>query len=711
MGLDKLALRYAIVLIFAVMILGTVSAGAWLTYYNDHPWYDNEYELEVNFVNLKSDSNPRWSYQQNATVGDYVDIKASVFMDGPSGEPYKKVFSYAEVYGKTNRGWKFLEKTYTQRDYLWPNAYNYSGISGYVTGYTPYYGSYWNSYYGYYGYGGTTYGSNMSFESKYFLWENAFKVDGRFSEYKVIAGIGFEGGAIEAEETAYLRVVETQGSGGQDSDSGDGDNGNNGDAYDAYTLTTYGNCNMLNISTENISLKENTQKIESFTVKNNSREKFYVTSVSVYSESSDFKIERFYYDPIIYAGGTGKLQVKVNSYNVSETESEVATVQITGRFASGKNCYNTAVTRFYVIVENSIYGSDYEDDDSFTVTDTAYFSNNPRCEGLNLYTYPVLIEAGSTTYAAFALQNNSTEKFYVDAVSAYDYEDGVRTEEHNWDYSIDDGASGEIAVKVTAKPYAEDVKGTAYLKARGHFLSGKKCYYDDIGVERFNLEVKGAGVETPDWGPPYELEEGDWGYEASDFAEYVETTGEFMIAAPQEVIIEGFGAVEITIDNGTNKRATVFISGPGLKTTPGTISVPAYTEIARIIEISAENTQESFLVFSTNIEGKSVAEKGIRIIALQAEEAPEEVIEETNGLENGEDEELVAPFAGLGTALVSLGGGSLILGLFVLIAVLAVLTALWLRGRMPAVKQKKTGINKLEELELSGAEKLENGGI
>ncbi|HLD58124.1 MAG TPA: hypothetical protein VI977_00580 [archaeon] len=200
---------------------------------------------------------------------------------------------------------------------------------------------------------------------------------------------------------------------------------------------------------------------------------------------------------------------------------------------------------------------------------------NPQCSDITVNTGTIRVEAGKTAIESFTITNSAGERFFIDSADAFDSSQNFSVQTNGYDRTILSQGTGIINVKATGGNYNEGRLESAYIELRGHFLGGKTCTLQDFGAKAFNVIVEQpvSGTQT------YEKE-------TNYFQNYNSFCENINVLVPAEVSIGNSGSFDITIENYSDYRTTVRLSGNGLFVNPGLISVPRNSVITENIFVS-----------------------------------------------------------------------------------------------------------------------------
>lgn len=214
---------------------------------------------------------------------------------------------------------------------------------------------------------------------------------------------------------------------------------------------------------------------------------------------------------------------------------------------------------------------------------------------------------GSTKTFTFALNNYAPERFYIDKVNAFDFEEGILTEELSWQGVALSQEQATIRVSIRAESSAEERERKAKIELRGHFLGGKECKYSDVFGE-FSVNVLKKPVHR------------------------IEARCEgFSLYTLSEKFIEGFGEIEFIAVNKTNYPAVIKLESNKLGINDTIFYVPAGEEKLFKTEIQSA-VEKAELVYKIELSDCGIpSEKTIVYSSVFEEPTPEPV--EFRGIE------------------------------------------------------------------------------
>ncbi len=362
------------------------------------------YYPTVDYVQLNSDYSFGYNSSITARDGDAIDIKASVFVD-----------YYYDVY-------PYYDTVYDPYDQIqvWTEVYG-DGIYLKKTSVKTYY----------------VYQLNYLEVN----WNNAFYADDRYSSYEVVV---YARSALDYSRkdwhSAFINQVLPR--------------------TDAF-------CSDIEIDNKTVAMNENTTKTISFTIRNNSEERFEIHNARIFGEDY-FNTYLVSKDSSIAAGSTGEVRFRFETNEVNSDKTDSATLELEGEFYNGKNCSNIKED-FLVKIQNNAFQS---------CKDIVIIASNER------------MNENSTEYFSFKTKNYSDTSFYVDSFDVVETSSFFNAFETYKPTLIPGNSEKEFTYKVESENVSFDKEGTIRLRVSGHYSGGDHCSYSEIGEEIINLTVE-----------------------------------------------------------------------------------------------------------------------------------------------------------------------------------------------------------------------------
>jgi hypothetical protein len=185
------------------------------------------------------------------------------------------------------------------------------------------------------------------------------------------------------------------------------------------------------------------------------------------------------------------------------------------------------------------------------------------CEDLSIIANDIEINENSEQNTIFYLKNDSTKRFEITEIKITS--NGLTLNNYyNEKYASANGIAN-IIVKAKADNVFSNQTYENNISVRGTFSDGKTCSFSNIQRKTFNVNIRNNDSISATFNN-------------------TPNCNNFSIIAQDYVQIENFGKIPISITNGTNQRADVYIEGT-IESTPSLISLPANSAITRDIDI------------------------------------------------------------------------------------------------------------------------------
>lgn len=275
------------------------------------------------------------------------------------------------------------------------------------------------------------------------------------------------------------------------------------------------------ILSKRIVLEEEDEEVETFTVVNNSSKKFTIASVSVSEDESSFDARVESFDSEIPAFGIGEVNVRIESFEVSKTETLNANLSIDGSFTGGIYCGGTNKD-FDVRITNT---------EGTTTTTTTSFSGNfsitvsasnntetfsdivkfdvARCdlvqEGLFSFTAPTACQSAFKNKEkdiSYTLRNLSSSPIVID-LNVEEAELPIDLLTKTW-LKAGESSSEKLTVKprIFDEPGKYKFKVNAFnygiIQTREICIELKKTHMLEIVPERLHYQIqKGTSISIP----------------------------------------------------------------------------------------------------------------------------------------------------------------------------------------------------------------------
>lgn len=371
------------------------------------------------------------------------------------------------------------------------------------------------------------------------------------------------------------------------------------DELQAYIDMIDNSCSGIKLTVSDMTIDEGNSATRAFRVENNTNKEFRINNVSVLSTNALIRSGSVDYDSTVSRYSQEIVDVTINAGYVSSDSTTTATFAVSG-YLDGTFCSETAIGRKSFSVKVLDTGSSGSSDN---------YTSTPDCEDIRLITKNFEMSENSESTQIFYLENNSTKRFELLDVQVTSNGLDLRTY-YNEQYAFP-GEIADIIIKASAPNVFSNQLYENTIKARGQFSDGRSCSFDNIVKKTFTI----TAID-------------------SQKASFL-SCNNFSISAPESVSFENFGKIAVTIVNGTNQRADVYIEGD-VEANPTQISLPANSSISREISVSLRGTNGT-LSLRPSVEGCYYATKKINITntakgALSALIMTTNVQEDTNSL-------------------------------------------------------------------------------
>ncbi len=330
-------------------------------------------------------------------------------------------------------------------------------------------------------------------------------------------------------------------------------------------------CGEVSFSVYPISITSGTSIDRTFTLQNYSSEGFYVDDFNAYDFDADFNVVRLSNDTYAAPSGTANLNINISAWSGITSKTSSAYAKVKGHFASGKVCdYNALGEKtFGITITGGIVGVDAE------------------CTKVEIIAHSIGMGGNSSVAETFALQNNSSQNFYIDSFAVDENSNDVFAIEQGYELIANANGTASLNLKVDAYPASENKTATAYAKVAGHFTSGAQCSSNAVGEAGFSIYVAGSA-----------------GTNCNDFS----------LSVPGEKRMVNSAEIEIAAENPTQSAATIVVSGTNVGVDKSTISVPAGETISNTIGLSNLEGDEAWLAYDVLLGSCSIPGKITHVV-------------------------------------------------------------------------------------------------
>ncbi|MFH1586909.1 MAG: hypothetical protein ABID38_03570 [Candidatus Diapherotrites archaeon] len=414
--------------------------------------------------------------------------------------------------------------------------------------------------------------------------------------------------------------------------------GSNSLVGSSYQYPKLADCSEIELNVYDKSIRAGDMKEVTVWVNNYSIKNFQINSVSVYLDSFDLDKGRENYDSTVAAGKSGQITFEIEADNDAKSNTVNGNVKITGQFTDGTVCSggdidsekfrisisgatkttpapatNAAPAFAYstsTIVERSgeggwvdvspereamVEGVTFEELESGDyirfVEEDNYIEGS--CDGLGFVPLSINLQGGEGKTEYLYLRNYTYQNFYIDSVDVYDYSPSFASSPGPKDSMVYSDSRGKIGISIDAYSSYEDDYGTLYVKARGHFPSGKTCSLSPQKVDVYvnnNLEKLGCDA--------------------------------FNFSVPDVLRIESNGEIDLVIDNPSDKGATITLVADDLDLSSKSIYLGPESLLEKTIYVSNFSGERSFIFYNIDIEGCSFSQRVTVVKRPVADEEP-----------------------------------------------------------------------------------------
>ena len=347
-----------------------------------------------------------------------------------------------------------------------------------------------------------------------------------------------------------------------------------------------GNASDISFDNRSVTLNENDQKTETFTIRNDSGKRFYIEEIQTYTPSSDFSTSISTYDSQIDGRGSGSIRIRFVSSVLTGDKTVKAYYKVRGRFDGGQSVSFDDIG----LQEITVYLND----------NAANFSSS--CSSVYINAENVSLAPNSTEYASFGIVNNSGSRFYISSANATDSSGYFNARELDYDDSIAPGGRGNIRVRIDALD-RDNVQGTATVRISGYFSESSGNRQCSGISESFSVRVDNSYGGS---GNNYNYNDGGYNYD-NGYAGQA-SCPDFKLVVPKEIALAKEDKVLVSIENPLDRSATISVKGISAIVAPDTITVPKNSFTAKLIDVQLLSGSAQ-LVFDTTLSGCSISEK------------------------------------------------------------------------------------------------------
>lgn len=370
------------------------------------------------------------------------------------------------------------------------------------------------------------------------------------------------------------------------------------DVKNAFIDVENNTCTGIVLRTSDFEINENQNQRRYFYIENNTNRQFNVSNAEVTFTVSGITSGNVNYPNIISRNSTGNVEVNLTTGTVSSDRTVTGRFRVNG-YLDNDFCSFTAIGEKTFDVRIRDTGS----------TTPPVTSPSGVCGDLELITKNFEMNEASTNQKIFYLKNNSTRRFEILEVKTTG--SGVNLEAFYLEKYAFPNNLANIVVKANSPNVTQNRIYEGKLEVRGRFSDGRTCSFSQIGERKFNITVN--NTTSTNLAP--------MGCEG------------FNISTPNEVILQNAGSAIVTITNGSNRTANVYVES-NLEVSPTLISLPANSSITREITINAIRKSGN-IILRPQITGCNVPSKTIIVTNTATGELGQVTInhriEENNG--------------------------------------------------------------------------------
>ncbi|MDD3159679.1 MAG: hypothetical protein PHQ98_01795 [Candidatus ainarchaeum sp.] len=307
-------------------------------------------------------------------------------------------------------------------------------------------------------------------------------------------------------------------------------------------VSSSGNCSGITISTSDFTMNSNSTSSKTFRIINNTNKRFEINKVDVTTYNSLINtINSYYSGNTIYSNSSKDVEVKVSTNYTSSDKSLSATFAVQG-YLDGKYC------SFYEIGQKTF---------SIAVRSNSGPYYDSECSNITISGSDFTVDSGNTQKETFYIKNNSSKRFEITGVDLTS--NGIDLKSSYYSQYAYPYESSNFVIEAKA-PHTSDTRNYENtVRIKGRFSDGKTCEYNAIKEKTFKVYLNSNEVQT--------------------------NCNSFVLTAPSVLNIENFGTIPLTITNGTNKRADIYVES-NLDVSPTVISLPENSSLSRSVSVA-----------------------------------------------------------------------------------------------------------------------------
>jgi len=396
----------------------------------------------------------------------------------------------------------------------------------------------------------------LSNDSYIFVWSNEFNTgsNSTYTRYRV-DGVILNGSTELQKREAYIDIIDNS-------------------------------CTGIRLTTSTINVDEGRSASKAFAIENNTDYDFRITNARAYFVNSIIRNARVDYDTIVPSRSTRNITVLVDVGTVSFTTTTTGTLAVNGTLNSN-TCSTTDVgTKLFDIVIRDTGTNTTTNYDNYydSYYDNYYNSTSSECGDIRLESKTIYADEATNSKPVFAIQNLSTKRFEVLEVSTTT--NGIIATPHTNDQYIFPGQVGNVILNLTTPSVTTETAYTNSVKVRGRFADGRTCEFRDIN-STYLVNVLNQ-------------------------SNYIETDCRGLnISAPNTFNVENYGVMPFSIQNLTNKTATVFIEGT-VDASPTLVTLPSGATVSRDLTILMQSATGQ-VSFRPVVDGCSIPSKFVSL--------------------------------------------------------------------------------------------------
>jgi len=232
-------------------------------------------------------------------------------------------------------------------------------------------------------------------------------------------------------------------------------------------------CSDIDVDTRTIYMDESKTEGITFDIRNRGEDDFEIFDVDVYESSSYLSVSNIDYPTRIRDNGEEDLEFDLRSSSITSDKEVSVYIDIRGEFEDGRSCSFSDVGRetFRVWIDNE-----------------GTSSSSGSCNDIDIKSSDVTIPENSKRTKIITIENDNSNRFYVDTVSAIENSPYFNVEVRVRPSSISSRGDAEIDLRIETQSVSRDRTDDVEIKVSGHFSNGTYCSSSSI-KERFDITV------------------------------------------------------------------------------------------------------------------------------------------------------------------------------------------------------------------------------